>query len=200
VAGERRSQVARSAASRRLLLECARRRFAADGYQATSVDAICAEVNLSKGGFYHHFGDKAELFQAVLEDIQRSMRRRVARAVRSAASPYDRLVRGCAAFVEASADPGANRILFVDGPAVIGSAAWRELDRSYWHGDLRDLLEAARADGSLKAVPLEAMADLIAGMLTEAAQLADRGAPDSARRAEVVEAVTILLSGLRAGG
>ncbi len=57
----------RSLETRARLLAAALKRFAQDGYNAASVDAICAEAGVSKGAFYHHFPSKQALFLALLQ-------------------------------------------------------------------------------------------------------------------------------------
>ena len=52
-------------ARRQQILETAERLFYQNGYENTSVQAILDEMNLSKGGFYHHFESK----MALLEEI-----------------------------------------------------------------------------------------------------------------------------------
>jgi TetR/AcrR family transcriptional repressor of nem operon len=53
--------------SRRAIVEAAVRLMIARGVAATTVDAICAEVGLTKGAFFHHFADKDELLAAALD-------------------------------------------------------------------------------------------------------------------------------------
>jgi AcrR family transcriptional regulator len=50
------------------IMEAAVTRFSADGYDAASVDEICAEAGVSKGAFYYHFESKQALFLGLLED------------------------------------------------------------------------------------------------------------------------------------
>ncbi|MEJ5241152.1 MAG: TetR/AcrR family transcriptional regulator [Anaerolineales bacterium] len=57
----------RSLETRARLLDAALKRFARDGYNATSVETICADAGVSKGAFYHHFPSKQALFLALLE-------------------------------------------------------------------------------------------------------------------------------------
>jgi AcrR family transcriptional regulator len=56
----------RSENTRARLLESALKHFAVKGYDATSVDDICAAANVSKGAFYHHFESKQALFLSLL--------------------------------------------------------------------------------------------------------------------------------------
>ncbi len=61
------------------ILEAASRSFATAGYDATGVAAICREVGISKGAFYHHFPSKQAVFLELLEGwlsgIDREIRR-----------------------------------------------------------------------------------------------------------------------------
>lgn len=41
--------------------------FAANGYDATSVNAIIAQADVSKGGFYHHFSSKEDVIRAIIQ-------------------------------------------------------------------------------------------------------------------------------------
>ncbi|GAB4504874.1 MAG: TetR/AcrR family transcriptional regulator [Anaerolineales bacterium] len=57
----------RSEETRTRLLEAALKRFANHGYNAASVDDICADAGVSKGAFYHHFPSKQAVFLALLD-------------------------------------------------------------------------------------------------------------------------------------
>ena len=56
----------RSENTRARLLESALKQFGVKGYEATSVDEICAGAEVSKGAFYHHFESKQALFLYLL--------------------------------------------------------------------------------------------------------------------------------------
>jgi AcrR family transcriptional regulator len=57
----------RSAETRSRILDAAVRRFAIAGYDAASVDDICAEAGVSKGAFYHHYPTKQAIFLALMQ-------------------------------------------------------------------------------------------------------------------------------------
>ena len=57
----------RAAETRDRILDAAVRKFAMTGYEATSVDDICAEAGVSKGAFYHHFPTKQAIFLALMQ-------------------------------------------------------------------------------------------------------------------------------------
>jgi AcrR family transcriptional regulator len=58
----------RSEETRARLLQAASKQFSTNGYDAASVDEICAEAGVSKGAFYHHFPSKQAVFLALFED------------------------------------------------------------------------------------------------------------------------------------
>ncbi|HTR70834.1 MAG TPA: TetR/AcrR family transcriptional regulator [Mycobacteriales bacterium] len=56
----------RSAYKRRAIVEAATALFLREGYGGTSVDQIAADAAVSKQTVYKHFGDKAQLFRAIV--------------------------------------------------------------------------------------------------------------------------------------
>jgi len=66
--------------TRAAVIAAAAARFATDGYAATTMDAIAEDANIAKGGLYHHFASKAELFEAVFIEMETSLLRRVEEA------------------------------------------------------------------------------------------------------------------------
>jgi len=59
----------RAAAQRQRLVAAAIDAFAKDGYDATTVDAVCRASGLSKGSVYTYFATKEELFLAASEHV-----------------------------------------------------------------------------------------------------------------------------------
>ncbi|HEV7274793.1 MAG TPA: TetR/AcrR family transcriptional regulator [Devosiaceae bacterium] len=59
-------RIVKTAGARRTeILDCARRLFASQGYDATSISQIIAAVGISKGAFYHHFAAKEDLLEGL---------------------------------------------------------------------------------------------------------------------------------------
>jgi TetR/AcrR family acrAB operon transcriptional repressor len=54
--------------TRNSLLDAALAVFSKQGYEATRLEDIAEEANVTRGAIYHHFGGKAELFNALLEE------------------------------------------------------------------------------------------------------------------------------------
>ena len=54
-------QAAKAAATRQRLIDAAIKLVRVQGYNATSVDQLCAEAGVTKGAFFHHFANKEAL-------------------------------------------------------------------------------------------------------------------------------------------
>ncbi|NUR89936.1 MAG: TetR/AcrR family transcriptional regulator [Nonomuraea sp.] len=167
--------------TRRTLLATGRRLFATKGYAGVGLAEIVAESGVTKGALYHHFSGKTDLFRAVLEEVQREVADRVAAAADAERDPWAQLKAGCAAFVAAGADPDVQRIMLIDGPAVLGWNEWRAIDEATSVRHLTEALTALVADGSIRAQPVEPLARLLSGAMNEAALwLAQSGPADLA--------------------
>src|SRR5690349_1681824 len=73
------SRAAAAEGTRTRLIDAAIERFAADGLGA-SFDAVAAEVGVTKGALYHHFGSKEGLVEAVYKEAIRRHAQRVIEA------------------------------------------------------------------------------------------------------------------------
>lgn len=57
------------AVRRDAFVDVAARRITLDGYDALSIQDVIDEVGASKGAFYHYFGSKADLLEAIVEKM-----------------------------------------------------------------------------------------------------------------------------------
>ena len=76
--------------TRNALIEAATQRMVEQGYEATSIAQIAADVRVSKGAVYHHFPDKRSLFKAVFSEATSRSVATVAESMRN--SPPDDVV------------------------------------------------------------------------------------------------------------
>jgi AcrR family transcriptional regulator len=190
-------QADRRAATQGAILAAARRLFEANGFAATTVDEIAAGAGVAKGAVYHHFPSKEELFEAVFERASEDLAHRVA-TVR-AKDIIDGMIAGARAYFEACAEPALGRILLKDGPAVLGWERWREIDMRHFGAMVPMGLKVAMDEGQLARLPVEPLARLLIGAMTEAA-VACATSDDPARTgAEHVAALEAILDGLRTG-
>ena len=94
-------------ASKTRLLDAAERIMLAKGFEATSVDEICAAAKLTKGSFFHYFDSKETLGREVLERFCTSAGRTRADCCGGAADPLERVYRQIDAAIQRSRDPKA---------------------------------------------------------------------------------------------
>ena len=171
--------------------------FRAHGYAATSIEDIVERAGVTRGALYHHFAAKQDVFRAVVEEAEQQLVASLARAVGAGRDAWERLCAGCHAFLEACLDPGFQRVVLLDAPAVLGWAAWREVESRYGLGLVRQGIEAAMAEGHLTARSAETLAHLLLAALNEGALLI-AGADDPQRKiGEVREEIDDLLASLR---
>lgn len=126
------TQAQRRAASEHLFLAAAQDLFGEVGYDAVSMDAVCARAGLSKGNMYHYFPTKDALFERVVEAVAEHVVGRVVSAVDGGAEPSVALKAGIRAYLRACQDPSIRQVLLVDGPRVLGRSRWRDLDHRYF--------------------------------------------------------------------
>jgi len=198
-ASDRRSNTERTEQTRALLLDAARRLFAARGFTGTSTEEVVRQAGVTRGALYYHFRDKRDLFRAVVEDQQQRLVVRVQQAAATASDPWQGLRTGLHAFLDACMEPDVRGIVLVDAPSALGWAAWRELDARYGYGLLRDGMQALIDAGLLDPQPVEPLAHLVLGALSEAGLLIATAADMPATRREVGAALDRLLAGLVAG-
>jgi AcrR family transcriptional regulator len=162
-------RVEKGRATRDALLVAARELFGAQGYDGTSIEAILEAAGVARGALYHHFLNKAELFDAVLDREMATLAEVVAQAARAEPDPLDSLRAGCDAFLRLALDPAVQRIVLLDPPAIVGWQRWREIDREHILGGLqvalRRLADAGRADRS----QVDILAHMLLAAFSEAA-------------------------------
>jgi AcrR family transcriptional regulator len=89
---------------RRQLLEAAARRFAHQGFRATTIRDIAGDAGMLPGSLYYHFASKNDLLLAVYEEGVRRIAANVDRAAAGAADPWARLEAACTAHLETVLD------------------------------------------------------------------------------------------------
>lgn len=187
-----------SDATRSALLRVARELFTTNGYAATSTTEIADRAGVTRGALYHHFAAKDDLFRAVFEQLEAEVADHVARAALAGADPLEQLRLGCRAFLGICLDPAVQRIVIVEGPAVLGWETWQAIEERYGHGLVVAGVEAVVDAGLVEAQPVEPLADVLFGALAQAGMVVARADDPRAARAEMEAAMDRLLDGLRA--
>jgi AcrR family transcriptional regulator len=187
-----------AAATRGALLDAALRLFSRRGYSDVGTEEIVESARVTRGALYHHFDDKRDLFRAVFEAVEEDLVGGIASKMEGVSDPWEVIVTGMRAMLDACDDPAVKQIGLIDAPAVLGWSEWRRIDERYGLGLMRAALGGAMEAGVLRRAPLDAMSHLMLGALSEAAFVVANAEDPGAAREEVESALLSLLEGLRA--
>jgi AcrR family transcriptional regulator len=201
VASALHARAEKAEATREAIIVAARRLFVEKGYFDTGTEEIVAAAGVgTRGALYHHFADKRALFRAVFERVETDLvTTATPDAVRATAPPkdaYGRLREGLLGFLDASITPEVQRIILIDGPAVLGWQEWRELEEQYGLGSIQSLLDLAVAEKTLSPQPTSVLAHVLLAAIDEAALYIANAEDPTAARDESVLTFDRLLSGL----
>jgi AcrR family transcriptional regulator len=185
-------------ATREALIEAALELFTARGYTEVGTEEIVARAKVTRGALYHHFTDKRDLFRAVFERVEGDLMERIGATMEGADDPWDLMVSGMRAFLDACEEPAVKQISLTDAPAVLGWQEWREIDNRHGLGLTRAALQGAVDAGAIRPIAVEPMAHLFVAALSEAAFVIAHADKPRKARAEVEEALVQLVEGLRA--
>ncbi|GLU28051.1 TetR/AcrR family transcriptional regulator [Brucella sp. NBRC 12950] len=131
------------------LVAAARTLFARNGYAQTSTDAIIAEAGVTRGALYHHYRDKADLFEAVCRVLAAEAAEGIQEATKDSGNAFESLEQGAIAWIDFMAQPQNRSILVVDAPGVLGRERWESLDRELSFDLLRIGVEEAINEGAI---------------------------------------------------
>ncbi|WP_192923428.1 TetR/AcrR family transcriptional regulator [Sinorhizobium meliloti] len=184
------------AETRAKLIAAARRAFGTVGFAESSMDDFTAEAGLTRGALYHHFGDKKGLLQAVIREIDAEMTARLNKVSSGAPTRWQGFVDECVAYIRMALEPEIQRIMFRDGPAVLGDISqWQMTEGCI--AALAGSLDRLKADGEVIDIDTEAAARLINGASSHAALwIANSDDPQETSH-KAVEGFRALLDGLR---
>lgn len=185
------------AETRAKLIAAARKAFGTVGYADSSMDDFTAEAGLTRGALYHHFGDKKGLLEAVIQQIDAEMAERINEVATKAPTRWQHFVDECTTYIEMALEPEIQRIMFRDGPAVLGDpASWPNASAcvASMTGHLRNLQDEGVV---VRELDPETAARLINGASSQAAQrIANSDDPEETSK-KAVTAFKTLLDGLR---
>lgn len=186
--------------NRQKLIDAARALIADRGYAGTGTEAIVRKAGITRGALYYQFEDKADLFHAVCEDTLHRLARQLSDDTMERATRGDEELRiGAMLMLDYFAEPDFAQILLVDGPAVLGFEAWRELLEPVVMGLLQHGLGHLVEVDRLAESQVEPLANLLFGSLTQAGVDIGSAADPVAARERYTRAVSELLDGIGHG-
>ncbi|WNM34771.1 helix-turn-helix domain-containing protein [Streptomyces sp. Li-HN-5-11] len=185
------------------LTAAARKLFVEKGFAGTSVEAVTAAAQVSKGTFYHHFPDKKAMFAELYTELAQqaaALSDAAAQAVSGMpdASALALVADLTHAFLRRTIDDPLHRELMVQAPSVLGPE-YRHINDTVAQPPIERLLTALAERGDLKSdVPVATVARLLLSGLCEGNQII-AAAPDREEAlTRTFRAITLLVSGLAA--
>jgi AcrR family transcriptional regulator len=104
--------LARGQRTRQRLLEAAEQVFAALGYHEASIVKITEAAGVSQGTFYLYFTSKKDVFDELVQDLNRRVRRAMSEAADTGATRVEQEIQGFHAFFRFTAEhPALYRII-----------------------------------------------------------------------------------------
>lgn len=183
---------------RQALIDAAWRCAARKGYQATTVDDVCAEANVSKGAFYGYFEQKQDLLLALLDDDALYYERLIKRLSHADIPGIGRLRGYARAVAERSSDPARVQVTadlwtaMLTEPAVkrrFAAAVQRRRER------LRGWIEEAISAREMASIPANAFASILLA-LTDGLVMHGSLEPSAFRWANIQSALDVLFEGI----
>lgn len=107
-----------SARTQGALLTLARRLFGEIGYTDVSLEALTAEMGMTRGALYHHFASKLGLLRAIVAEIEAELHDEVIAWITDAGSddPWMQLRIASRCYLQTMLRPGIGQIMLRDAP------------------------------------------------------------------------------------
>lgn len=188
-----------SSGTRKALIKHAQALFTQAGYANTSLDAIVREAKVTKGALYHHFSGKQAVFEAVFEQVESEAARTIKKALRGHSDPWDKARAGLRAFLEIVQQPGYQRLVIQEGPAILGYERFRESEERSAYSIVNDIVRSTlqASTWELDEEMTTTFTQIFFGALSAVGESVTGAADQERAVARVETAVTFILAGLR---
>jgi hypothetical protein len=104
---------------------------------------------------------------------------------------------GVQAFLDACTGSDFQRVVLIEGPAVLGPGAWGDLVEQHGLGLLRTWLDRAMEDRQIDPLPADPLARLLAALIGEASLYIGQATDPGRARTEAGATIDRILTGLR---
>jgi AcrR family transcriptional regulator len=171
--------------TRRDLIAAGRALFVDPGYLKTTIGELVSRSGVgTRGAFYHHFDNKAELFHAVFREVEQDLMLRSLAHPPPGSSAWEILVTGLRGFLDAALEPEVQRIILIDGPVILGWQTLRAIQEAGSIAMIEVMVRRAISEGSIEPQPVRELTHMLVAGVEEAALLiAHSPDPDEARAA-----------------
>lgn len=183
--------------TQRALLDAAQGLFAERGYAHTSTEEIVQRAAVTRGALYYHYHDKAGIFKAVYDEQRAALVRAIGERIQAAEGDmWQRMVvEARHAFLEQAANPDVQRILYIDGPAVLD---WKMIKGPEPALQLLGQVFGLLMDeGLMDRMPIKPLAYMFWSICFQAGIYIAQADDTAAAQAEMASTLERVLSGLR---
>ena len=189
-----------SASTKRALVDVAQELFTEHGYSATSLDAIVAGAEVTKGALYHHFSGKQALFEAVFERVEGNAAKAIHASLKGYEDPWEKALAGLRTALQVVREPAYRRVVIQEGPAVLGYTRFREQEERSTFGNVLDIVGAVLNAGgwSMDEEMVHTFARVFFGAMSAAGESVSSAPDPEAEAARVEAAIGFILAGMRA--
>jgi AcrR family transcriptional regulator len=156
-----------AAKTRQRIIDAGEQLFAEQGFAAISTTAIATKAGVTDGALFHHFGSKSELFTVIAQKLLVDIHKTIHKAGLAASSPLDGFLIGARKTLEVALASPYRRIVFIEGPAILGVEKWQEIDREMGLRLIEGGLLACAETDALPAHILQPMVVLAMGTINE---------------------------------
>lgn len=188
-----------SDSTKRALVDVAEQLFTTHGYSATSLDAIVAGADVTKGALYHHFSGKQAVFEAAFERVESRASSGIARATEGHDDPWEKAQAGLRAFLEAVQEPAYRQVVISDGPSVLGHERFREQEERSTYAIVDEIVRSALGTDAydLDDALLDTFTRIFFGAMSAAGGAVAVSQDPAAAAARVELAIGTIMAGLR---
>jgi len=195
--GSRRQQY--SASTKKALIDVAEELFTANGYAATSLDAIVAGADVTKGALYHHFSGKQALFEAVFERVEERASAQIQESLQGHDDPWEKAQAGLRGFLDVVRQSTYRRMVIQEGPSVLGYERYREQEERSTFANVLDIVQSVLAAGvwELDDDMMHTFSRIFFGALSSAGAAVSSSDEPELAAARVETAIGFILAGVR---
>lgn len=188
-----------SDSTKRALVDVAEQLFTTHGYSATSLDAIVAGADVTKGALYHHFSGKQAIFEAAFERVESRASSGIARATEGHDDPWEKAQAGLRAFLGAVQEPAYRQVVISDGPSVLGHERFREQEERSTYAIVDEIVRSALGTDAydLDDAMLDTFTRIFFGAMSAAGSAVAVSQDPAAAAARVELAIGTIMAGLR---
>ena len=188
-----------SASTKRALVDVAEQLFTENGYTATSLDAIVAGADVTKGALYHHFSGKQAIFEAAFERVESRATAGIAKATDGHKDPWEKAQAGLRAFLAAVQEPAYRQIVISDGPSVLGHERFREQEERSTYAIVDEIVRSVLTsdEWDLDEDMLDTFTRIFFGAMSAAGESVAVSDDAAAAALRVEAAIGFILAGLQ---